>query len=196
MASQGSEENKEKRHDPNKESDSLLDYINFLTANLQQVKHGFTKDSAGSNKPKVVYGYLSKTVETFVNPSLLKGSKLPRRRNNSNAMTAQYAYISSPNGTHSYQVKNISGYNEDTDPEIYPLRIFKIQLSDVNLSNGTFNASKAQVLTHKELGNMTSTDVTNFPTLHGKVTYDSKGLLAIQPYEQVKSGNNGYRVIT
>ena len=188
MASQGSEEKKESKNS-DKDDTNLLDYIGYLTANLQQVKQGFANESSDSNKPGEVYGYISTKVESYVNPSLLTGS----RRQRTNMRTLHFSYITSPNGDYNYQVRNTSVYNEDTDPAIYPLRIFKIKLSDVDLSNGTFNASKATVLTHQHLKNMTQKDFTNFPTLQGKVTYDSHGNLAIQPYEQVKSGNNGYR---
>ena len=184
MSSQGSEEKK----NSNEKNDSLLDYINFLTTDLQQTKQGFSNDSSDSNKPEVVYGYFSKTIQTYVNPSELKN-----RNSRTNAITRQIAYIQSPDGAFNYQVRNTSGYEVVTDPDLYPLRIFMINFSDIDLTSGTFKASKATVLSHQQLKSMTQKDITKFPTMNGKITYDSRGNLAIQPYEQAKAGNKGYR---
>ena len=183
MASQGSEEKK----DTDVKNDSLLDYINSLTTNLQQTKQGFSNDSSDSNQPEEVYGYFSKTVQKYINPKELQ------RKSRTNSITCQFGYVASPDGAHNYLVRNISQYQAGTDPELNPLRIFKIKFSDVNLSNGTFKASKATVLDYQQLLNMTPEDHSKFPSMNGKITYDARGNLAIQPYEQVKTGNNGYR---
>jgi len=180
---QSSERNEEKEQKLN-----LSQLFTKLTTEINSAHHnceGFARDNdEQSETKKFVYGYVSKTTET-----MSQGNKFrTRNQNYAKLRRTQHSAVKSPNGPFNHLIKNVGLYRSDTDPNLYPLRVFRIRVTDLNMDSNTFDANKAILLTDQELKNMTEEDLAELPVMVGKTEIDTKGELVVRPYELIQGG--------
>lgn len=90
--------------------------------------------------------------------------------------------IKSPDGIHNYTMKNVGDYVPSVDPDLHPLRLFKVKKSNLDLNNFTINAQNIHALTVNDLESMSETDINLLPVLHGKIGIMETGSMVVQPF--------------
>lgn len=90
--------------------------------------------------------------------------------------------IKSPDGIHNYTMKNVGDYVPSVDPDLHPLRLFKVRKSNLDLNNFTINAQNIHALTVNDLESMSEKDINLLPVLHGKIGIMESGSMVVQPF--------------